>query len=153
MSSPTERDRQRLSNARVGRLASVMPAVSSSHGHTDTSPETLRPHLVPCCFVLLDNTIYSAVDGKPKSTTALKRLANIRAHPRASLLVDRFSEDWTELWWVRADGPARVIDHGAEWTRAIDHLVDKYQQYAAMRPEGAAVAIDVDEWQSWSASG
>ena len=151
MNSPSERDRQRLGGARVGRLGTVMSTVSSSHGRTDCGPEAVRPHLVPCCFVLVDNTIYSAVDGKPKSTAALKRLANIRAHPRASLLVDRFSEDWNELWWVRADGAARVIEHGDEWAHAIDHLIDKYEQYAVMRPEGAAVAIDLDNWQSWSA--
>jgi PPOX class probable F420-dependent enzyme len=101
---------------------------------------------------MIGATIYSAVDGKPKSTSALKRLANIRAHPRASLLVAHFSEDWDELWWVRADGAARVIEQGEEWVGAIDHLVAKYDQYAAMRPRAAVVAIDIDQWRSWSAT-
>ncbi len=130
-----------------------MPTRSTNQDNAVAVVTGMQPHLVPCCFVLLGDTIYSAVDGKPKSTSALKRLENIRANPRTSLLVDRFSEDWDELWWVRADGAARVIEHGAESTRAIDHLVIKYDQYTAARPHGAVVAIDVDEWRTWSATG
>lgn len=152
MTTSSERDRRRLADARVGRLATVMPTRSSSLGYSGSDGTDVRPHVVPCCFVVIGDTIYSAVDGKPKSTLALKRLANIRARPRASLLVDHFSEDWDELWWVRADGAARVIEQGEEWVGAIDHLVAKYHQYAAMRPRAAVVAIDIDQWRSWSAT-
>src|SRR5947209_988633 len=81
--------RQRMREARVGRLATV-----TGEG---------RPHVVPCCFVLAGDAavVYSAVDGKPKSTLQLRRLANIRANPYASLLVDHYADDWSALWWVR----------------------------------------------------
>src|SRR4051812_30954340 len=81
--------RRRVHDARVARLATV-----TSEG---------RPHVVPCCFVLAGNgdVMYSAVDGKPKSTLELRRLANIHAHPHASLLVDHYADDWSALWWVR----------------------------------------------------
>ena len=68
------------------------------------------PHLVPIVFVLVDDVVWSAVDGKPKSTRALRRLGNIRSDPRVSLLVDHYGDDWSQLWWVRLDGLARVVD-------------------------------------------
>ena len=91
--------RQRLAQARVGRLATV-----TADG---------RPHVVPVCFALAGGRIYTAVDAKPKSTRALQRLDNVRATGRASLLVDHYEEDWSQLWWVRVDGPAEVIDSSA----------------------------------------
>jgi PPOX class probable F420-dependent enzyme len=109
-----------------------------------------EPHLVPCCFALDGDTAYSAVDAKPKSTLALRRLDNIRARPRACLLADHFTENWSRLWWVRADGAARVIEEGPERERAIDLLIDKYPQYRERRPEGAVIAIDIDGWRSWA---
>ena len=62
------------------------------------------PHLVPVCFALAGDVVYSAVDGKPKRTPDLARLANIAAEPRVALLADHYEEDWTRLWWVRVDG-------------------------------------------------
>ena len=93
--------------------------------------------------------MYSAVDGKPKSTLALRRLANLRANPRASLLVDFYADDWSKLWWVRVDGPGRVIEAGAELETALTLLADKYGQYRVDAPPGPIVAIDVATWRSW----
>ena len=73
-----------------------------------------RPHLVPCCFALSGDTIYSAIDHKPKSTCRLQRLENLRTNPNASLLVDHYADDWSTLWWVRADGTGRILDDGVE---------------------------------------
>jgi len=87
---------------------------------------------------------------KPKRTTDLKRLRNIAANPRVSLLVDHYDEDWTRLWWVRVDGSARVIDDRAEADRAIDLLVDRYPQYRRVRPGGPVVAISIDRISGWS---
>ncbi|MGH9111883.1 MAG: TIGR03668 family PPOX class F420-dependent oxidoreductase, partial [Acidimicrobiales bacterium] len=89
------------------------------------------------------------VDAKPKSTLALRRLDNLRAHPAASLLVDHYSDDWRELWWVRLDGVGRVITSGAERDRAIALLTGKYAQYAATPPPGPVIALDVTAWRGW----
>ena len=94
------RSRARLSAARIGHLATVRPDG--------------RPHVVACCFALHGDRLWTAVDAKPKRTPQLQRLANVRAHPRASLLVDHYEEDWDALWWVRVDGPAAVLDDGEE---------------------------------------
>ncbi len=130
--------RARFASARVARLATVRPDG--------------RPHVVPCCFVLDGDTAYSAVDGKPKSTLALQRLANLRAQPAASLVVDHYDDDWSQLWWVRADGVARVLVDGDERQRALDLLAERYDQYRALRPPGAVVALDVTSWSHWAAT-
>lgn len=111
-----------------------------------------RPHLVPFCFVLDGNTVFSAIDHKPKSTMALRRLDNIRARPQSTVLADHYDDDWEQLWWVRGDGSARVIEDGPVRERAVDLLVAKYRQYQATRPEGPVVAIEVNQWRSWSAA-
>jgi PPOX class probable F420-dependent enzyme len=124
--------------ARVARLATVGPDG--------------RPHLVPICFVLLGDTVYSAVDHKPKRSARLRRLANIRATGRASVLVDEYREDWRQLWWVRLDGSARVVDDPAEAARAVAALAGKYEQYARQPPAGPVLAVTVTRWSGWSAS-
>jgi PPOX class probable F420-dependent enzyme len=112
-----------------------------------------RPHAVPICFVLDGDTLYSAVDHKPKRSAALQRLANVRAHPDVAVLVDHYDDDWTALWWVRLRGRARVLDEGDERDRALAQLREKYTQYREEPPTGAVLAIDVVEWRGWAASG
>src|SRR3984957_10362018 len=77
--------RQRFAGARVARLA--------------TAGLDGQPHLVPFTFALgrhpgQEDRIYSAVDAKPKSTTDLRRLRNIRANPRVAVLADHYEDDW-----------------------------------------------------------
>ena len=108
-----------------------------------------RPHIVPVCFALDEGRIVTAVDRKPKATSALARLDNVRATGRASLLVDHYEEDWTALWWVRVDGSAEVTESEA----AIDALAAKYEQYRAARPAGPVIAIEPERWRSWIPSG
>jgi len=128
--------RQRVAAARVGHLATTRPDG--------------RPHVVPCCFVLVGDTAYSAVDAKPKSTLALQRLRNLAERPVASLVVDHYEEDWTQLWWVRVDGSARVVEAGdPERGVAIVALAAKYAQYIEAPPPGPVVALDIEAWRGW----
>jgi len=107
------------------------------------------PHLVPVTFVVLGATVYSAVDGKPKRGTVLRRHANIRAHPRVSLLVQHWDEDWAALWWVRADGDATLTDDPATVRRATGMLRDKYSQYRDVAVGGPVIEVDVTAWHGW----
>jgi len=127
--------RDRLAAARVGHLATV----GADH----------RPHIVPCCFTIVHDTLYSAVDGKPKSTRALRRLENIRVEPSASLLVDYYSDDWEQLWWVRVDANGRIVEPGTELEDAVIRLRAKYEQYQREAPEGPVVALDIVRWRGW----
>jgi PPOX class probable F420-dependent enzyme len=109
-----------------------------------------RPHLVPIVFAVEGDRVYSAVDAKPKRTTALRRLANVQVNPAVSLLVDHYDdEDWSALWWARADGAGRVIgSEEPEWRRATQLLSERYPQ---QRATGAVLAVDVERWSGWSA--
>lgn len=110
------------------------------------------PHLVPICFALAGEVLYSAVDHKPKTGRPLRRLDNIRAEPRVSVLTDHYEDDWTRLWWVRADGRARILEGGDERAAALAVLTAKYPQYRAEPPDGPVLAVDVERWSSWSGS-
>jgi PPOX class probable F420-dependent enzyme len=124
----------RFAAAPVARLATV-----SASG---------QPHLVPIVFAASGETIYSAVDGKPKRSRQLRRLANIAANPRVSVLVDSYAADWSQLWWVRADGTCTVVD---ESPQAVAALTVKYPQYADVSLDGPFLHIAVARWSSWEA--
>ncbi|MEY7972962.1 TIGR03668 family PPOX class F420-dependent oxidoreductase [Saccharomonospora xinjiangensis] len=109
------------------------------------------PHLVPVTFALDGGDVVWAVDAKPKTTTALRRLRNIAAQPNVCLLVDHYDEDWSMLWWVRADGNASVAGAGQD-APAVAALVAKYGQYARTPPEGPVVRVRVRTWRGWSAT-
>jgi PPOX class probable F420-dependent enzyme len=73
-----------------------------------------RPHLVPIAFALEGDTLYSAVDWKPKRSSKLRRTENARARPEVTILIDHYEENWGRLWWIRLRGRARVLDQGEE---------------------------------------
>jgi PPOX class probable F420-dependent enzyme len=98
-------------------------------GHLATASSDGRPHVVPVCFAWLPPVVYSAIDGKPKSTTLLRRIRNIAETGRAALVVDRWSEDWKDLAYVLVEGPAEVLDDGQERDEALILLTAKYPQY------------------------
>jgi PPOX class probable F420-dependent enzyme len=130
-----------LRTARVARLA--------------TAGASGQPHVVPLCFALAGDRIYWAVDAKPKRTRELRRLRNIIENPRVSLVVDAWDEDWSRLGWVMVEGTAAVVADGPERGQALEALVAKYPQYAAMdlsRTAGAVVAIAASRVIAWSAS-
>ena len=108
-----------------------------------------RPHVVPICFALDGDTLYTAVDRKPKRTRALRRLRNIEQNPRVEVVIDHYEEDWTRLWWVRLRGRARVVDRD---DRALELLRAKYPQYREAPPDGPFVVISVEERTEWRAA-
>jgi PPOX class probable F420-dependent enzyme len=127
----------RLLAARVARLATLDPDG--------------RPHLVPIVFAVDGDTVYSAVDRKPKRSTTLRRIENARARPDVTILVDHYEEDWSRLWWIRLRGRARVLDEGEERERALQLLAEKYPQYRSDPPVGPVLAVDVTETRAWAA--
>jgi PPOX class probable F420-dependent enzyme len=131
----SEEARSRFASARVARLATV-----SADG---------VPHLVPVTFAVRGDVVVFAVDHKPKSSVALRRLRNIAENPAVCFLADGYSEDWSQLWWVRADGLARVLPDG-DRAEPISWLVAKYEQYAERPPEHAVVATEVRTWSGWA---
>jgi PPOX class probable F420-dependent enzyme len=127
----------RFAQARVARLA--------------TADRTGRPHLVPVTFAVHEDLVVIAVDHKPKTTTNLRRLRNIRENDQVSLLVDHYDEDWRRLWWVRVDGTARILVDEAERAEPVAWLCAKYEQYRERPPTGPVIRIAVRNVVNWSA--
>lgn len=126
---------------------------SGRTAHLATADADGLPHVVVVCFALEGEQIYTAVDAKPKTTPRLRRLENLRANPRVSILVDHYDDrDWSRLWWVRGDGAGRVLAPGAEWNRAVRLLMERYQQYRETPPPGPVIALRIQRWSGWSAS-
>lgn len=128
--------RRRFAAARVARLATVRPGGA--------------PHLIPVTFAPDGDMVWWAVDAKPKGTDALQRLRNVAHEPRVSLLVDHYDDDWSALWWVRADGTAAVIE-GADAARGLELLAARYAGDAIAPPPGPVVAVTVTRWVWWAA--
>lgn len=133
-----EEARDRFATARVAHLA--------------TADANRTPHVVPITFVLDDDEIVTAVDRKPKRSTALRRLANLAANPRVAVLVDAYDEDWSRLWWARADGTAEVLHDVASLRRATELLRHGYPQYAEVPIDGPVIRIRVEEWSGWESA-
>jgi len=123
-----------IADARVARLATVDPQG--------------RPHVVPICFVIEGDMLYTAVDEKPKRTRQLQRLANIQANPTVEVLIDHYEDEWSRLWWVRLRGTARIVED----RHAVDLLVAKYPQYRERPPAGPVIAVTIEERSEWTAS-
>jgi len=127
-----------FASAPVARLATA-----DAEGH---------PHLVPITFAVGGDEIVTAVDHKPKRTTRLRRLDNIEANPRVSVLVDHYEDDWSKLWWARADGTARLVEPDTpDHDRAVSALAARYPQYVEQRPSGRVIVISASRWSGWRA--
>ena len=129
-----------LRSARVGRLATADPAG--------------QPLVVPVCYVFADARVYTAIDAKPKRTTGrgLRRVRNIEANPRVSLVVDEYDEDWSRLRYVIVDGRAALLTEGDTFARALDLLAAKYPQYRTLRLDrtaGLVIAITPSRTRCW----
>ena len=148
--APTRAELRFLADARRAILATIDSA--------------RRPRLVPICFVAVVATsglrLYSPLDEKPKRSDdplVLGRVRDIRAEPEVHLLVDRWSEDWARLAWLRLDGRADILlpggpDARSEHATAVAALREKYQQYATHHLESRPVIrIAVKEARSWGA--
>jgi PPOX class probable F420-dependent enzyme len=131
----------KLEAARVARLA--------------TLNATCEPHIVPVCFAYDGNIFYTAIDRKPKRVAPerLARLQNIRAAPQIALLIDKYDEDWTQLWYILIRGKAKLLPKSAhkERARAIRKLRAKYPQYAGrMLPHDAPIVrITAERTTAW----
>lgn len=128
--------RRLVQEARVARFATVRPDG--------------RPHVVPVVFAVEEDVLYSSVDEKPKSSRRLQRVTNMRREPRVSVLVDEYDEDWTQIWWVRLDGRADVLEDGPGRERGLELLAEKYSQYRDMPIQGEVIVVRIESWRGWA---
>jgi PPOX class probable F420-dependent enzyme len=135
----SDEERKYVASARVGRLATV-----DAEG---------RPHAIPICYSLVEGRIVSPLDEKPQGVeaTKLRRVRNIRQNPRVTLVVDHYTEEWTDLGWVQIRGTAAVVDPDESGhDEAVTALQEKYDQYEAhaldRRP---VIRLDPGTVRSW----
>ena len=131
--------RAKLNAARVARLA--------------TLDDQHRPHLIPICFALDEDVLYSAIDRKPKRTAParLARLRNIAKMPQVALLVDHYEEDWMLLWYVLIRGEAELVSAPAERKCALFSLRAKYPQYRGemLQEDAPLLRITPEQITAW----
>ena len=130
--------RRRFASSPVARLSTVRPDGG--------------PHVVPIVFALVGDTVFSAVDAKPKRSRDLQRLANLKAEPRCALLVDHYEDDWRRLWWVRADGTGVVVAGPPTDHPGIQALVQRFPQYRDEPPSGPLLVVTVHRWTGWTST-
>jgi PPOX class probable F420-dependent enzyme len=119
-----------------------------------------EPRQVPIVFARADGALWSPVDGKPKRSSDLARLDRLERHPRVSLLLDEYAEDWSRLWWLELRGRAEVVRADTETDPRVAvpaaALRAKYPQYAStplfLGPP-TLIRIATERARGWSASG
>lgn len=122
--------------------------------HLATADASGAPHVVPICYVVLGETVYIAIDEKPKTSdlTRLRRLKNIAENPRVAIVADVYDdEDWSKLGFVLLRATATVLTPSAPaHAAAIVALRAKYPQYRQMaletRPLIAAQITAITPW-------
>jgi PPOX class probable F420-dependent enzyme len=131
--------------------------------HLATADASGAPHVVPICFALIDDTLYIAIDQKPKQADVwrLRRLRNIASNPQVAVVADFYDDnDWSRLGFVLLRGRARVLDAApatdspestaAEHARAVSALRARYTQYRSMAlDQRPIIAADIDSATTW----
>jgi PPOX class probable F420-dependent enzyme len=128
-------------------------ALSQPVAHLATAGASGQPHVVPVCFAYHVDRFWIAVDEKPKTTQRLKRVRNIEANPRISLVIDRYDDDWARLAWLLVTGRARVLPRGSDaGPGVLDALRERYPKYRGMALEGRAIIeITPERITQWGA--
>lgn len=125
--------------------------------HLATVDAASHPSVIPICYVFLNDSFYSAIDEKPKTSPPrrLRRIQNISDNPNVALVVDDYSEDWSSLAYLHIRGRAEILepDAGEEHVAAIAALRSKYPQYRSMRiDQRPIIKLVPDSVRFWSAS-
>lgn len=123
----------------------------AEHGVLATSHAERGVDAVPVVFIVDGDWIVMPVDNvKAKSTTRLQRLQNIVVDARVVVLVEHYDDDdWSELWWVRANGRAVEAPVTDEWLNAF---ADKYPQYKEPDAIASVILMTPSSVTGWSAS-
>ena len=109
-----------------------------------------RPRVLPVTFAVAGGAVWSAIDEKPKRSPEPARVAYLRRRPEASLLVDRYDDDWSRLAWVQLLGRVDVLPAG-DPPEAMAALAAKYEPYAERTPPGPLLRLTVERTLHWRA--
>ena len=110
------------------------------------------PHVVPVCFVVDADTLYIQIDQKPKKSAKqpLKRVRNLQENPNATVIVDRYDDNWSKLAWLMLRGTAEILTDNEEYHSAQRQLRSRYPQYESMDLSGLPmIAIRIARVTQW----
>ncbi len=145
----------RLPQALVDRVLSSWPVARLAVLGADANPRVM-----PVVFARVSGTLWSPIDGKPKAEGEPARVRQVREHPRVGLVLDDYREDWQQLWWVRVEGVARVVQppdvasdpEVAPVVRALESKYPQYRSTPVLRDPPTLLAIRPERVHSWCAS-
>jgi PPOX class probable F420-dependent enzyme len=120
-------------------------------GHLGFTDADGHPRVLPITYAVVDGSVWSAIDQKPKREGEPARVRWLRSNPDAALVIDRYSDEWDELAWVQVLGRVTVLgnDDGRD---ALAALCDKYPQYRSAPPPGPLLRLDVERALCWRAA-
>ena len=88
---------------------------------------------------------------KPKASSRLQRERNLEADPRATLLVEHWDrEDWSQLWWVRAELRMAPDADGERAVHLAALLAERYDQYRG-QPFEKVLVLCIVRVTGWAA--
>jgi PPOX class probable F420-dependent enzyme len=119
--------------------------------HLAFADEHDRPRVLPVTFAVADGAIWSAIDRKPKRAGEPARVRRLRRRPHAALVVDHYSDDWSELAWVQLLGSVEVLA-SADGPAGLVALRDKYEPYRSEPPPGPLLRLAVERALCWRAA-
>ena len=109
---------------------------------------------VPVAFAV-DDDGYVAVPVdrvKAKTSSRLQRERNLEADPRATLLVEHWDrDDWSRLWWVRAELRREVEASSSRVADLSGRLARRYPQYED-QPFSSVLVLRIIGVSGWAAS-
>jgi PPOX class probable F420-dependent enzyme len=111
-----------------------------------------RPRVLPVTYAVLGDSVWSAIDDKPKRAVEPARVRYLRRRPEAALCVDRYSDDWSRLAWVQLLGRVNILS-AAESSAALQALASRYESYRERTPPGPLLRLSVERALCWRAAG
>ncbi len=114
---------------------------------------TVHPHrgvdAVPVVFVVVEGLVVVPVDTvKAKAGGRLQRLVNVEADPRVVLLVERYHDDWSRLWWVRIHGDALEVEPTPAHLGALAAAFPAYREPGSVTGSLIVTPTEVTGWSA-----
>jgi PPOX class probable F420-dependent enzyme len=135
--------------------APVRRFIQSHHvARLATAGKDGQPHVIPFCYAFDGSRVYFVVDEKPKRQTGkpLKRIRNMLENPQVALVIDDYTEDWSQLAYVLVSGRASIVEAEDEYHQVLGLLRERYPQYRSMTltfPQNAMVRITPSKIHAW----
>jgi PPOX class probable F420-dependent enzyme len=110
------------------------------------------PRVMPVTFARLGETLWTAVDSKPKRARGeeVARVGWLRASPQAALTVDRYDDDWSRLAWVQVLAAATVCEASGR-PDVVEALTARYPDYRVAPLGGPLIELRPRRILCWRA--